>query len=72
MKVTSTSMQILDNLISFPMNSYNQQIQQTLNNDLSGALTGIFDVAQAQVGPNAQLPCAASTSLLLGGTLVQS
>jgi hypothetical protein len=72
MTVTSTSMQILDNLISFPMNSYNQQIQQTLNNDLSGALTGIFNVAQAQIGPNAQLPCAASTSLLLGGTLVQS
>lgn len=70
MHVTGTKLQILDNLISFPLNQYNQQIEKALNAELSGILKGTFTVTQAAVGPNAHLSCAASTSLLLGGTLV--
>ncbi len=69
MSVTSTKLSILGGLISFPLNSYNQQIQTILNSDLNGALAGKFFVQQAAVGPNSHLSCAAANSLLLGGTI---
>lgn len=69
MHVTNTTLQILGGLISFPLNKYNQQIEQELNAELSGALAGKFNVAQAAIGPNTHLPCAASTSLVMGGTI---
>lgn len=55
-------------IFSFPMNNYNQQIEQTLNARLNGALTGKFTVTNAAIGANAQVPCVKSNSLLLTGT----
>jgi hypothetical protein len=65
--VLSTSITVL-NIFTFPYDSYNQQIQQTLNAKLNGALKGKFNVSQAAIGPNAHVPCAASSSLVLTGT----
>ncbi len=65
--VLSTSITVL-NIFTFPYDSYNQQIQQTLNAKLNGALKGKFKVSQAAIGPNAHVPCAASSSLVLTGT----
>jgi len=66
MHVLSTNVSIFG-LFSFPMNNYNQQIEQTLNSKLGTAFAGKFYVAQAAIGPNSQLPCAASDSLVLVG-----
>lgn len=65
--VTNTTFTLFG-FIPIPEDSYNQQIQQTLNSKLSGAFTGKFDVMQAQIGPNGSLPCAASNSLVLSGS----
>lgn len=70
--VSNTNLQILGGLISFPVNKYNQQIEQLMNAKLNSALAGKFTVSQATVGPNPNLPCAASTSLVLTGTLMLS
>ena len=67
MKIEQTQMSIFQ-VFSFPYNTYNQQIQQTLNQQLSGALAGKFNVEQAAIGPNSNIPCAASNSLILTGT----
>jgi hypothetical protein len=69
MHVTKTDFKMLAGLISFPMNSYNQQIETMLNEQFNSALAGNFTVNQAAIGPNAALPCAARTSLVLGGEL---
>jgi hypothetical protein len=66
--VLSTNLSIFD-LFKFPLNSYNQQIQQTLNSKLGNAFAGKFYVAQAGIGPNGLLPCAASDSLVLAGNI---
>jgi hypothetical protein len=66
--VLSTNLSIF-NLFSFPLNSYNQQIQQTLNAKLGNAFNGKFYVAQAGIGPNSLLPCAAGDSLVLAGNI---
>lgn len=68
-QVLKTDMQILGGLFSFPMDSYNQQVQQNLNSELSGALTGTFYVNQAAIGSNIHLTCAASDSLVLAGAI---
>lgn len=68
-QVQKTALQILGGLISFPLNSYNQQIQQDLNTALNGALSGTFYVEQAAIGPNEHLTCAAGDSLVLAGAL---
>jgi hypothetical protein len=65
--VLKTNLQV--GFLSFPINSYNQQIQQDLNAELNGALTGTFSVSQATIGFNAHLPCAAANSLVLAGVL---
>src|SRR3989440_2578303 len=65
--VLSTTINIFG-IFSFPYNSYNQQIEQTLNSKLNGALRGKFYVTHAAIGPNAQLPCAAGDSLVLTGS----
>ncbi len=67
--VLKTDLQILGGLITFPINSYNQQIEQMLNAKLNGALTGKFTVTQAAIGFNPHLACAATDSLILGGTI---
>ena len=65
--VTNTNFSLFG-LFNFPMNSYNQQIEQTLNAKLGNAFAGKFNVTNAVIGPNSQLPCAASNSLVLTGT----
>jgi hypothetical protein len=65
--VLNTNLTIL-NIFTFPYNSYNQQIEKTLNTKLNGALKGKFYVSQAAIGPNAHVPCAAKNSLVLTGT----
>lgn len=66
--VLSTNLSIF-NLFSFPLNSYNQQIQQTLNAKLGNAFNGKFYVTQAGIGSNGLLPCAAGDSLILAGNI---
>ncbi|HKF38033.1 MAG TPA: hypothetical protein VKB35_14150 [Ktedonobacteraceae bacterium] len=53
----------------FPINSYNAQIEQTLNSKLGNAFAGKFYLTSAAIGPNGQLPCAAGDSLVLGGNM---
>jgi hypothetical protein len=65
--VTNTTFTLFG-FIPIPENSYNQQIQQTLNSKLSSAFTGKFAVTQAQIGPNGSIPCAAANSLVLSGS----
>ncbi|MGH2494929.1 MAG: hypothetical protein ACRDIV_09525 [Ktedonobacteraceae bacterium] len=67
MHVTNTNFSLFG-LFNFPMNSYNQQIEQTLNSKLGPAFAGKFNVTNAAIGPNSQLPCAKSDSLVLTGT----
>jgi hypothetical protein len=66
--VLSTNLNIF-NLFAFPLNSYNKQIQQTLNSKLGNAFAGKFYVAQAGIGLNGLLPCAAGDSLVLAGNI---
>ena len=66
--VLSTNLSIF-NLFTFPLNSYNQQIQQTLNSKLGNAFAGKFYVAQAGIGANGLLPCATGNSLVLAGNI---
>lgn len=66
--VLSTNLNIF-NLFSFPLNSYNKQIQRTLNAKLGNALNGKFYVAQAGIGPGGLMPCAAGDSLVLAGNI---
>ncbi len=65
--VTNTSLSVFG-LFSIPINSYNAQIQQTLNSKLGNAFAGKFSVAQAGIGPTSQLPCAKGDSLVMSGT----
>ncbi len=67
MHVLSTNFSLFG-LFNFPMNNYNQQIEQTLNSELGPALAGKFTVTNAAIGPNSQLPCALSDSLVLTGS----
>lgn len=66
--VLSTTMSLFG-LFTFPVNSYNQQIEQTLNAKLGNAFAGKFYVTNAAIGPNSQLPCAAGDSLVLTGNI---
>lgn len=66
-KVVKTTLTLLG-IFTVPMDSYNQQIQQTLNSKLNGALAGKFNVTAAGIGPLSNLPCVAGDSLLLTGT----
>jgi len=69
--VLSTSIKIFG-FFTFPYNSYNQQIEKTLNSKLNSALAGKFNVINASIGPNAAVLCAAGDSLVLSGTTVAS
>ena len=68
LNVLSTYLNIF-NLFSFPLNSYNQQIQKTLNAKVGNAFSGKFYVAQAGIGSKGLLPCAAGDSLVLAGNI---
>ncbi|HKV57930.1 MAG TPA: hypothetical protein VJO32_06600 [Ktedonobacteraceae bacterium] len=67
MHVTNTNFSLFG-LFNLPMNSYNQQIEQTLNSKLGTAFAGKFNVTNAAIGGSSQLPCAKSDSLVLTGT----
>ena len=67
LQVTNTNFSLFG-LFSFPMNSYNQQIEQMLNSKLGTAFAGQFNVTNAAIGPSSQLPCAKSDSLVLTGS----
>ncbi len=67
MQILSTNFSLFG-LFNFPMNSYNQQIEQTLDAKLGTAFAGKFTVTHAAIGPNSQLPCALSDSLVLTGS----
>src|SRR2546423_15487395 len=59
--VLSTTITFL-NIFTFSYDSYNAQIQQTLNSKLNRALAGKFTVTQAAIGPKKQLPFGAGGS----------
>jgi hypothetical protein len=63
MHVVNTNLHVL--FFNFPINNYNQQIEQTLNNKISSALGSNLNLNGVSIGPNSQIPCAASNSLLL-------
>jgi hypothetical protein len=67
--VQNTVLQLINGLIAFPLNNYNQQIEQAVNAKLNGALANKFTVTQAAIGSNPHMPCVTATSLLLGGTI---
>lgn len=67
--VQHTNLQLANGLLTFPLNNYNQQIEQAVNAKLNGALTGKFTVTQATIGGNANISCIASNSLLMGGQI---
>ena len=69
-RVLNTQVSPFSGPISFPLNNFNRQIEQTFNARLGGATAGHFLVASAAIGSNPQLPCVASNSLVLGGTLL--
>jgi hypothetical protein len=54
-------------LFQFPNNSYNQQIEQSLNSRLSKAFAGKLYVTNASIGANDHVSCAANDSLVLTG-----
>ncbi|HET8845751.1 MAG TPA: hypothetical protein VFN35_30070 [Ktedonobacteraceae bacterium] len=70
MHVISTDLKILGGLMTFPMNSYNAQTEQTLNSQLNSALAGKVTVSQAAVGGNSHIPCALGNSLVLTGDII--
>jgi hypothetical protein len=55
-------------LFAFPFDSYDQQIEQKLNDLLASSIAGLFTVTQAAIGTNAHIPCEASDSMILTGT----
>jgi hypothetical protein len=65
--ILKTELTIFD-IFTFPYDTYNQQIEQTLNRKLATALSGKFTVTNAAIGSNSHIPCAASDSLILTGT----
>jgi hypothetical protein len=65
--VLKTTMTVFS-LFTFPDNTYNQQIEQSLNIKLGNALDGKFYVNNAAIGSNTHIPCAAADSLILTGT----
>ncbi len=65
--VLSTTLTVLQ-VFTFPTDSYNAQIQQTLNAKLGTALSGKFNISSAAIGTNGHVPCTANDSLVLTGT----
>lgn len=65
--VLSTTLTVFQ-IFTFPYDTYNAQIEQTLNSQLGGALASKFNVTSAAIGANSNVPCAASDSLMLSGS----
>jgi len=66
-QVVKTNVTIFS-MITFKYDTYNKQIEQTLNSKLNGMLAGKFNITDAVIGSNTHLPCVADDSLLLTGT----
>ncbi|HLX57618.1 MAG TPA: hypothetical protein VKR83_11390 [Ktedonobacteraceae bacterium] len=66
LNVTNTNFSLFG-LFNFPMNNYNQQIQQMLNSKIGNAFVNLFTVTHAAIGRNSLIPCAKSDSLILTG-----
>ncbi|GCF07236.1 hypothetical protein [Dictyobacter arantiisoli] len=64
--VAKTTLNVL--IFSFPEDSYNQQIQQMLSQQVGNVLNGKFNVSAVKLGPDPHLPCAATDSMILTGT----
>lgn len=64
--VDQTTLNVL--IFTFSADSYNQQIQQTLNAQIGNALGNNLSISNAGIGPNQAVPCAAPDSLMLTGT----
>jgi hypothetical protein len=66
LQVDKTTLNVL--IFTFSADSYNQQIQQSLNAQIGNALGNDLNISDASMGPNAAIPCAAADSLMLTGT----
>lgn len=64
--VTKTSITVLN--MTFPYDTYNQQVEDSLNAQLGKALAGKFYVTNALIGADDHVSCVADDSLLLIGT----
>jgi hypothetical protein len=64
--VTDTNLSVA--FLTFPDDSYDQQIQDQINQQLAGTLGGLFTVTKVAIGSDGHIPCAASDSLILTGT----
>src|SRR5579883_573565 len=65
--VQKTDLTVL--FLKFSEDSYNQQIEQMLNGNLGKQLAGKFNATAVATGGNKHITCAASTSLILTGTI---
>ncbi|HEY4033727.1 MAG TPA: hypothetical protein VGL94_07185 [Ktedonobacteraceae bacterium] len=64
--VTKTDVAV--QFFTFPDDSYDQQIQDQISQQLAGTLGGLFTVSKAAIGTDTHIPCTASDSLILTGT----
>jgi len=53
---------------SLPSDSYNRQIENSLNQQLAASLAGLFTVTNVAIGTDKHIPCTARDSLILTGT----
>ncbi len=65
-KVTDTQLSV--GLLSFPVQDFNQLIQQMVNLQLNAQVGNSLYVTRVAFGPTNKIPCAARGSLLLEGT----
>lgn len=66
MHVQKTTLTVL--VFTFPDDVYNAQIEQVLDKQLGSVLAGKFNVTDATIGSNKNVPCVAKDSLLLTGS----
>lgn len=65
---TVTNTQVNFAGFSFPVDAFNQDIQQMVNQELSGMIGNMLNVTSVHFGPTAAIPCAVPGNMLLGGT----
>ncbi|HLI69696.1 MAG TPA: hypothetical protein VKV19_08045 [Ktedonobacteraceae bacterium] len=63
--VTGTQVNVVG--LSFPLDSFDQDIQQMINQELSSMMGNMLYVTSVHFGPTAAIPCAAPGNMLLGG-----
>ncbi len=65
--VTNTQVNV-GGLFTLPVDAFNQDIQQMINQELSGMIGNMLYVTSVNFGPTAAIPCATPGNMLLGGT----